>query len=379
MDSRVSSGRQASTSSSAGNSPMHHTTPVISGSKTTQPTRQSRCLICRSVFDSREGFQGRGFPRGFPTPEITGQDWRAFRAHLVAWEHSARRAAEGTSRLQRPPYPPLVSGNSWAHPLAEPEAGCLLLARRDDMAGLTGAVILIAIHDNAVGSVGYLLNKSSELCLGDLPLVDPVPGFQEAFGNQRMQIGGEVHQDRVTLLHRFVGIRGSRKIAEGMFMGGLSDAIQLVSGGMLRAQDFTLVLGMCGWRPGQLVAEIAEGWWHVIAASPDLVLPSPAPPPTCPSNNPSSMHASETGPTLHSSSRFPGDQQQQQQDQAPKCVEQGQESSGSEADEPDEVPPGSSRARDKSRRRNATGESAMYRRIARLAVRGARRREAASG
>ncbi|GIL79513.1 hypothetical protein Vretifemale_8832 [Volvox reticuliferus] len=240
--------------------------------------------------------------------------------------------------------------------------------------------------DNAVGSVGYILNKSSDLYLGDLPLVDPVPGFQEAFGNQRMQVGGEVHQDRVTLLHRFVGVRGSRKIAEGMFMGGLSDAIRLVSGGMLRAQDFTLVLGMCGWRPGQLVAEIAEGWWHVIAASPDLVLPSPAPPPTCGADNSaessssSSPHASETGPTLPSSPRFSGDQkQQQQQQQAPSHRDQGHESCGSEADEDDEVPPGASEGRSKGRRRRPTAESTMYRRIARLAVRGARRREAASG
>ncbi len=43
-------------------------------------------------------------------------------------------------------------------------------------------------------------------------------GFKEAFASERLFLGGPVHLDHVTLLHRFVGVR-SHKIAEGMFMG----------------------------------------------------------------------------------------------------------------------------------------------------------------
>ncbi|EFJ45844.1 hypothetical protein VOLCADRAFT_93661 [Volvox carteri f. nagariensis] len=403
--------------------------------------------VAADLAGHEEGFKACGLPQGFPTPDITGQDWRAFRAHLVAWEHSARRAAERSSQLQRPPYPPLVSGKSWAHPLAEPEAGCLLLARQDNMSWYTGSVILIASHDPRVGSVGYVLNKPANLTLGELKLLESVPGFQEAFGSQRMQLGGPLYLDRVALLHRLVGLRGSQKIAEGMYMGGLPDAIRLVTAGVLRPQDFTLVLGMCGWRPGQLVDEVAAGWWHLISASPDLVLPSPASPrsantatedcsnegtiatnttntssmgwpegPRSSTSSPSSASppssaslksraaagcsssaASPSSALSCSRGRLqehreepPPPQQQQQQEgeeeedeeegalevQRRRCMEaaeggQTPSSSNSSSNSRNAGGRSSSSSSKGSRRRSGSAESAMYKRIARLAVRGA--------
>ncbi|PNW80101.1 hypothetical protein CHLRE_08g377950v5 [Chlamydomonas reinhardtii] len=290
----------------------------------------------------------------FPTTEKTGQDWRAFRAHLCAWESTARRAqaerrsltaaARPTPQLQRPPYPPLVCGDSWAHPLPEPEQGCLLLARHDHMHFFTGAVILITSHDDAVGSVGYVLNKPSPLRVEELQVLGAASGFKDAFGSQRLHLGGPVHLDHVTLLHRFAGVGRAHKIAEGMYMGGLPDAIRLVSAGIARPSDFQLVLGMSGWAAGQLRDEIAAGYWHVISASPDLVLPTPSDPPAAsPSGSPtSSMDApplqqplSESGEVLTTLAEVEG--------------------------VPAKAPGSSGRA----------VHSPMYRRIARLAVRGA--------
>ncbi|KXZ43902.1 hypothetical protein GPECTOR_78g90 [Gonium pectorale] len=214
----------------------------------------------------------------FTAPDASNQDWRTFRAHLVAWEHASRRAAERTSQLQRPAYPPFVAGESWAHPLAEPEQGCLLLARQDSMSFFSGAVILLTTHNDATGSVGYVLNKPSPLKVDELQVLGAASGFKEAFGCQRLHLGGPVHVDHVTLLHRFMCIGRSQKIAEGMYMGGLPDAIRMVDCGLAHPSDFQLVLGMSGWAAGQLREEIQAGYWHVISASPDLVLPSPSSP-----------------------------------------------------------------------------------------------------
>ncbi len=124
----------------------------------------------------------------------------------------------------------------------------------------------------------------------------PTAGFKEAFGSQRLLLGGPVHLDHVTLLHRYMGIARSHKIAEGMYMGepqrtrtrtcpykasrrcsgctrascirccehgphftervkvhvrillapctgGLPDAIRLINAGIAQPSDFLLVLG----------------------------------------------------------------------------------------------------------------------------------------
>ncbi|GLC40891.1 hypothetical protein PLESTB_000011900 [Pleodorina starrii] len=354
MDSRVCTGRHTSTSFLPGRSILLHGRPCMSGRRTAESTHRSS--QCRSVFDSSEG----GPTCRFPTTDITGQDWRAFRAHLVAWEHSSRRAAEQSQQLQRPPYPPLVSGESWAHPLAQPEQGCLLLARKDHMKLFNGAVVLITSHDDSSGTLGYMLNKPSPLLVKDLQVLGAASGFKEAFGNQRLDLGGPVHIDHVTLLHRFVGIRGSQKIADGMFMGGMADAIRLVIAGLLRPSDFQLVLGMSMWGPGQLQRELDDGFWHVVSASPDLVFPDapePATTSTATTTNCATSSSAVSSSSPSSSSSSPScssagaaaPRQQQQQLQRP---EGGGGGGG-------------------GRRRDGGVTSPMYRRIARLAVRGA--------
>ncbi|PNH06873.1 hypothetical protein TSOC_006720, partial [Tetrabaena socialis] len=250
MDARTMSGRQTSSSSSA-----------------------RTATRCRVFNPSAEGAPSPAWR--FPTIKQAKQDWRAFRARLVAWEQADARTAE-QPKLKRPIHPQLVCGESWAHLLPEPEQGCLLLARNTDQHNMhfyNGAVILITSHDEVMGSVGYLLNKPSPLTVNELQVLGAAAGFKEAFGSQRLHLGGPVHIDHVTLLHRFMGISRSYKVAEGVFMGGLPDAIRLVDAGLAAPSDFQLVLGMSGWSKGQLQQEIDAGNWHVVSASPDLVLP----------------------------------------------------------------------------------------------------------
>ncbi|KAG2486022.1 hypothetical protein HYH03_015335 [Edaphochlamys debaryana] len=276
----------------------------------------------------------------------------------------------------RPNYPPFVAGESWAHPLAEPEQGCLLLARQEhaganggSMHFFSGAVILITSHDEAHGTVGYVLNKPSPLLVDELQVLGAATGFKQAFGSQRLHLGGPVHLDHVTLLHRFVGIARSHKITEGIFMGGLPEAIRLVNSGIAQPSDFQLVLGMSGWAAGQLREEIRAGYWHVISASPDLVLPtaaenaassssscyscSAASPSAAPAPSTSSASAPSASPSSSSSSSPSGAK--------PKAVSSNSSSVATATAGEGEAGPGKGRP----------SVSPMYRRIARLAVRGA--------
>ncbi len=109
-----------------------------------------------------------------PTIASSAHDWRAFRAQLVAWERhgcNAPKSQSGQQRLQRPRGPALVHGDSWAHPIVEPEPGCLLLARNDDMNFFRESVVLITSH----GEPGW--DVWSQLAAGyvEHPMPEPAP------------------------------------------------------------------------------------------------------------------------------------------------------------------------------------------------------------
>ncbi len=76
-------------------------------------------------------------------------DWRAFRAALVAQEAAGgalRRAAEADAQ-QGPGSSAHGATEGWAHPIALPERGCLVLARQPDMGpDFSEAVIFLLDH-----------------------------------------------------------------------------------------------------------------------------------------------------------------------------------------------------------------------------------------
>lgn len=109
--------------------------------------------------------------------------------------------------------------------------------------------------------------------VSELQLASAPPQFMETFGQQRLQIGGPMHMDHATVLHRFMGLAGSYEVADRLYAGGLPDAVRVVEAGLARPWDFHLLLGVSGWAPRQLQSEIAKGLWHCVSASPDLVLP----------------------------------------------------------------------------------------------------------
>ncbi|KAJ9511983.1 hypothetical protein QJQ45_004433 [Haematococcus lacustris] len=184
-------------------------------------------------------------------------------------------------------YSAQLTAGGWAHRLAMPELGCLLVARdtgpadaatagqpgRQDSAFFHRAVVLITSHDPVRGSVGLVLNKASPLRVRDLTVTAAVQGFMSVFSEHTLQLGGPVHLDHVTLLHRFRGLQGAACVADGLYTGGLPAAVQLVQAGLALPSDFVLALGVSGWRPVQLQRELMAGCWDIVAAAPDLVLP----------------------------------------------------------------------------------------------------------
>lgn len=68
--------------------------------------------------------------------------------------------------------------------------------------------------DSEHGSVGFVLNKPSPLRLSEVQLSATAQGILDTFGSQRLQLGGPVHMETLTLLHAFGGVSGAQKVSE---------------------------------------------------------------------------------------------------------------------------------------------------------------------
>ncbi|MEI8280218.1 MAG: YqgE/AlgH family protein [Bacteroidota bacterium] len=157
----------------------------------------------------------------------------------------------------------LFNTNKTTHLL--PAAGRLLIAEPflgDD--NFSRAVILLCEH-NEEGSVGFVLNRPTQLILGDIleNISQPsLPLYQ----------GGPVQMDTLHMLHRMQPSLGGVQILPGIFWGGSYNALQdVLAEDMFDAAHLKLFIGYSGWSSGQLMQEIKEGSWLVADAHPELL------------------------------------------------------------------------------------------------------------
>ena len=169
------------------------------------------------------------------------EDWRAFRAHLVAG--GTREAGDG----------------SWAHSIATPEPGCVLLANaakfRSSQGYFRNGVVLLVEHDDTAGSVGFLLNRATPFTIGDI-----APGLGALFASCPLDIGGPVG-DGLQFIHQLPDVHGAVEIMRGIYYGGdLQHAAYLLrqqgTSGREAALLFRFFFKYCSWGPGQLNREV---------------------------------------------------------------------------------------------------------------------------
>lgn len=126
------------------------------------------------------------------------------------------------------------------------------------------AVILLCEHSED-GSVGFILNKATELTLGDLlpDLYTPqLPIYQ----------GGPVQMDTLHMVHRMPVALGGNEILPGIYWGGSYEALQdVIATNNYHPEDMRLFVGYAGWSPGQLERELKEGSWLVADISEDIL------------------------------------------------------------------------------------------------------------
>mmetsp|Transcript_18247 Transcript_18247/g.24043 ORF Transcript_18247/g.24043 Transcript_18247/m.24043 type:complete len:284 (-) Transcript_18247:369-1220(-) len=199
------------------------------------------------------------------------QDWRELRAKLISQGFSYGEEFGDTHSDAK---------GRWAHRLANVEVGSIIL----DSGGETfseaqqyfqHSVILIIRHDEQ-GTVGLILNRPTGYRMGDMVAdanLRSLPGFEKS----ELYMGGDVGgrrldgMDCINLMHQkqYVGVS---KVVNGLYLGGLNEALNDIKAGRAQPEEFRFFTKYCGWARGQLDSEIDAGFWFVAASDVDTIM-----------------------------------------------------------------------------------------------------------
>ncbi len=145
---------------------------------------------------------------------------------------------------------------------AVPATGKLLLSEplMDDPY-FKRAVILLAHHDEKEGSTGFILNKPTEMKVGQL--IKDFPEFSAP-----VFLGGPVNNNHLFYVHNKKDLLPtSRKIKENLYWGGDFEKLKtLIKHGEITEDDICFFAGYSGWDKGQLKVELNEKSWIVTTA-----------------------------------------------------------------------------------------------------------------
>lgn len=145
-------------------------------------------------------------------------------------------------------------------PDAEPRTGQFLLAEpfMSDM-WFGRKVVFLCDHDED-GTLGFVLDNFTER-----PLHAVLDDARDWRLNQRVSMGGPVHDDSLFYLHRLgKEVTGAMPVLPGLWLGGDFDELKAaLSSGRYGDGDVRFFVGYSGWNGGQLESEIKGKSWYV--------------------------------------------------------------------------------------------------------------------
>ena len=121
-------------------------------------------------------------------------------------------------------------------------------------------VVLLCLHEPDKGSFGLVLNRASDLTLGEvlkLPLGDVSPA-----GPLSLHLGGPVQPNTLHYLHHRPDVPDATHLGEDTYWGGDFEVLLgLLQTGEVGPDEVRLYAGYSGWGVGQLEAEIEQKVW----------------------------------------------------------------------------------------------------------------------
>lgn len=118
-------------------------------------------------------------------------------------------------------------------------------------------VVLICEHSEE-GTFGFVLNKKSEVKVGDL--IEDAPDF-----DAEVYVGGPVQHDTLHFIHRNGELEGAIEILKDVYWGGnFEQVLSLINTQQIHLPDYRFFVGYSGWSAGQLEEELEANSWIVV-------------------------------------------------------------------------------------------------------------------
>ncbi len=119
-----------------------------------------------------------------------------------------------------------------------------------------GRSVILLVEYGEKGSVGFILNKSSDYILSDL-ILDLDSKF-------KVFKGGPVQPNTLHYIHSVRHINNSLMIEDGLFWGGDFEQIkEEIIDGLINESQIQFFLGYSGWEKDQLEEEIKRNYWII--------------------------------------------------------------------------------------------------------------------
>ncbi len=120
---------------------------------------------------------------------------------------------------------------------------------------------------NERGALGIVVNRTTNLTLGELFDQIHVPNSQQELKKVPVYFGGPVQTDRGFVLHVPIGNwQSTLNITGNVGLTSSRDILEAVGEG-LEPNNLLVTLGYAGWAEGQLEHELSQNAWLSVAAS----------------------------------------------------------------------------------------------------------------
>ncbi|GAB5361275.1 hypothetical protein AAMO2058_000699700 [Amorphochlora amoebiformis] len=151
------------------------------------------------------------------------------------------------------------------------QSGAVLIAKKDanfDHFYSESCILVLEDHPQQ-GTVGLLIDNNTPWEVGEM-----APVFEDTkLANVPLNMGGGDGPDKLLMLHNIPELEGAVPIGDsGVYIGGVTAAVQLVERGDLEPDQFHFFFKRCEWLPGALQKEINQELWKMAKVSPHLLL-----------------------------------------------------------------------------------------------------------
>ena len=118
-------------------------------------------------------------------------------------------------------------------------------------------VVLVCRHSEEEGTFGLVLNRPSNLNLGDV--LEISGGDDAVLAQLPLLLGGPVQPDTLHYLHQRPDIPDALPLGQDVYWGGdFGVLLGLLLSGDLAPEDVRFYAGYSGWTAGQLATEVGE-------------------------------------------------------------------------------------------------------------------------